>query len=166
MAWNHQDYTRRHGCPGGLDSHSTCLEKRSEICTVLRLVCSGRHRNPTRPKTETATESAGASNRKTIVDLSQKTQACLCLYFHIFTSPSIWRFPSSFLFYIYIFIFSRLVSVPLGWECVLYYALPSSCFMWRLWSPCTLISIKSGLRTSLPFSSFSGSFLRLQKHCV
>lgn len=39
------------------------------------------------------------------------------------------------------------------------YALLSSGFVWMLLSPCTLISIVSGLRDSFPFSSFSGSFL-------
>lgn len=130
-------------------------------------MCSGHYQNTKRPKTETATECARASNRKTIIDLSQKTELSLCIYFNIFTRPSIWRFPSSFLFLyiytVYIYIYSRLVSVPVGWECLFHYAWPSSCFMWRLWSPCTLISIKSGFSTSLPFSSFRGSFLRLQK---
>lgn len=39
------------------------------------------------------------------------------------------------------------------------YALLSSGFVWMLLSPCTLISIVSGLRDSFPFSSFSGNFL-------
>lgn len=41
-----------------------------------------------------------------------------------------------------------------------FYALLSSGFVWMLLSLCTLISIVSGLRDSLPFSSFSGSFLQ------
>ena len=41
-----------------------------------------------------------------------------------------------------------------------FYALLSSSFVWMKLSPCTLISIISGLRDSFPFSSFSGSFLR------
>ncbi len=43
-----------------------------------------------------------------------------------------------------------------------FYALLSSGFVWMLLSLCTLISIVSGLRDSFPFSSFSGSFLRLK----
>lgn len=45
-----------------------------------------------------------------------------------------------------------------------FYALLSSGFVWMLLSLCTLISIVSGLRTSLPFSSFSGSFLQRQRN--
>lgn len=41
----------------------------------------------------------------------------------------------------------------------LHYALLSSCVMCRLLSPWSLISIVSGFRVSLPFSSFSGNFL-------
>lgn len=46
---------------------------------------------------------------------------------------------------------------------LLHYALLSSGVVCRLLSPWTLISIVSGLRDSLPFSSFSGSFLECER---
>ncbi len=100
-----------------------------------------------------ALESSGI---KRTVDLSQNRS--LCLHLNIFTHPFSFIFRFSFMIFSAFYIWSEFV--PAGIVSGLHYALLSSCFVWMLLSVWTLISIKSGFSPSLPFSSFSGSFLQ------